>query len=147
MHHSCGGHSQQVQQTLDEMDFERSIHNACVQGDYKKVLKWLDKVDVDELDRYGYTPLSYACLHGRLNIVSLLIQRGANINHCTPTGKSCLWRAIKGGNEQVARFLLFSGADPTIKDYSGNYPWSVDAKLESIWRNCQNTSGINKEVN
>ena len=50
-----------VSQTLDEMDFERGIWGASIEGDAKRVEKLLAKgVSANSRDSSGYTPMHYA---------------------------------------------------------------------------------------
>ena len=48
-------------QTLDELDFSRSIHEACRMGDLNKVKRYLNSPtksqSLHQVDPYGYTPL------------------------------------------------------------------------------------------
>ena len=138
MHHhsSCSCPSRVAAQSMQEMDFERSLHNACVQNDLDRVRKLLQRTPVDQLDGSGYTPLSYASFHGHIDIVEYLIEQGAHVNHCTPSGRSCLWRAIKGRRWPIVKLLLVKGADPSlIQDQNGKYPWTDDdPDLERLWR-------------
>ena len=47
-----------VNQTLDELDFERGIWSAAVDGDEKKIIQHLNKhINPDVRDSAGYTAL------------------------------------------------------------------------------------------
>lgn len=57
----CGSHTpavRSVHQTLDELDFDRGIWSAALNGEEKKVSEQLDKrVNPDVRDSAGYTAL------------------------------------------------------------------------------------------
>lgn len=58
--HVCSGHStsSSVHQTLDELDFERGIWTAALNGDLLDVKKHLERnTDSDVRDSSGYTAL------------------------------------------------------------------------------------------
>ena len=47
-----------VYQTLDEMDFERGLWSAAVDGDVERVRRFLDKdEDPNDVDKSGFAPL------------------------------------------------------------------------------------------
>jgi len=68
------------------------------------------------------TALTLACFQGRSDVVGLLLEKKANIEHRAKTGLTPLMEAASGGYEQVGRVLLENGADvnappvPTTKD-------------------------------
>jgi ankyrin repeat protein len=57
------------------------------------------------------TALTLACFQGRHDVVSLLLERKANIEHRAKTGLTPLMEAASGGYEIVGRILLEKGAD------------------------------------
>jgi ankyrin repeat protein len=115
----CSIKPSSVAQTLDEMDFDRSIHNAANNGDFGRVkhLLLVAKQPVDAIID-GYTALSYACRKGNAEIVQLLLSNGANPNHLTGLKRSCLFRAALGDYIEVGRMLLEAGADPDATEIS-----------------------------
>ena len=59
---------------------------------------------------YGRTPLIEAARNGHLEVVALLLAKGADVNVADKTGRNtALIEAIKGRREDVARLLLDSG--------------------------------------
>ena len=85
---------------------------AARKGDVAKVKSMLDGgVDVNTRSQYGATALSFACDRGNLDLVKLLIERGADVNaadtfyNATPL----TWAADKGFVE-IVRLLLDKGA-------------------------------------
>ncbi|XP_048578543.1 ankyrin repeat and KH domain-containing protein 1 isoform X2 [Nematostella vectensis] len=57
------------------------------------------------------TALTLACFQGRHEVVSLLVDRKANIEHRAKTGLTPLMEAASGGYVEVGRILLDRGAD------------------------------------
>jgi ankyrin repeat protein len=91
---------------------------AARRGDAKAVAQLLDEgVDVNTKFRYGATALSYAADHGRLEVVKILIARGAEVNvedtfyHATPlTWASNSAQTRKAEHAEIVRILLKAGA-------------------------------------
>ncbi|XP_070515069.1 ankyrin repeat domain-containing protein 17 isoform X3 [Cardiocondyla obscurior] len=57
------------------------------------------------------TALTLACFQGRHEVVSLLLDRKANVEHRAKTGLTPLMEAASGGYVEVGRVLLAKGAD------------------------------------
>ncbi|ODQ50797.1 ankyrin, partial [Saitoella complicata NRRL Y-17804] len=70
-------------------------------------------------DGTGNGPLNSACLHGDLEMVRLLLNHGARINHHGDKGDTPLHDAVANEHEDVVRILLASGANPMIKNKGG----------------------------
>ncbi|CAG8580679.1 8634_t:CDS:2 [Funneliformis caledonium] len=110
-------------QTLDELDFQKSIHYACLNKDVTRVKTIISKKGgsvVNEIDSTGYTPLHYAARKGYLEICRTLIDHGANVNAITPELLSTpLHRASAYNHFNVVSLLLSSGAKHTLQDSDG----------------------------
>ncbi|XP_054290850.1 ankyrin repeat domain-containing protein 39-like [Macrosteles quadrilineatus] len=122
-HTSCN-HPQavtSVQQTLEELDFERGIWTAALDGDKQRVRDLLNKgTEVDKRDGAGYTALHYAVRRGDTEMCRLLLSAGANINAVTRAGQAtALHRAAMSGRVEVVKLLIASGADVKLKDTEG----------------------------
>jgi ankyrin repeat protein len=70
--------------------------------------------------RGGFTPLMFAASVGDLESAKKLVARGANVNHSTYEDGNTLLLAAANGHEDVALFLLESGADPNSKAGDGS---------------------------
>jgi len=84
-----------------------SLHYACRLGFKDVVSKLLDARAHVELrdDQHGYTPLMVAATHGREEICSLLLKRGASkepINNYSKTAAHC---ALSWGHSELSRIL------------------------------------------
>ncbi len=54
---------------------------ACAEGDIGLMIRLIENgADVNERNKFGYTPLSVSCEAKKLNVVKLLLERGANPN-------------------------------------------------------------------
>lgn len=62
-------------------------------------------------DHPGWNPLLYAAFEGRLPIVNLLLEKGANPNVLAPNQTTPLMFAARNGHEDVVRVLLKAGAN------------------------------------
>ncbi|XP_064456004.1 ankyrin repeat domain-containing protein 39-like [Ornithodoros turicata] len=125
MHHSDGGCSHKtsvpsVCQTLDELDFQKGVWGAAVDGDYEKLHKLLQKGnDPNSQDSYGYTALHYACRQGYSQLVELLLTKGADVNKQTKGGATALHRAAYKGHLKCVQLLLDKNADSMLTDSDG----------------------------
>uniref|UniRef100_A0A8C8RH78 Ankyrin repeat domain 39 n=1 Tax=Pelusios castaneus TaxID=367368 RepID=A0A8C8RH78_9SAUR len=116
----CPGAAPGAHQSLAEMDFERGIWSAALDGDLGRVRKLVEKrVDPSQPDQAGYTALHYASRNGHAAICQFLLQSGAQCNAQTHGGATALHRASYCGHVAVARLLLAHGANPAIADDDG----------------------------
>lgn len=60
----------------------------------------------------GFTPLLFAAREGDLDLIRLLVERGADIHATSSLGVDALVVACVRGHVEVAKFLLERGADP-----------------------------------
>ncbi|KAJ3319846.1 hypothetical protein HDV06_005896 [Boothiomyces sp. JEL0866] len=98
-------------ESIDEMDFERSIHNAAHKNNIHRVEKFPDHL-VNQYDSAGYLPLHYAVRQGYLEMSKLLVRKGACVNAKTKGGQvSVLHRACISGNLELVKYLMEQGAD------------------------------------
>ncbi|KAL2091905.1 hypothetical protein ACEWY4_011703 [Coilia grayii] len=110
-------------QTLEEMDFERGIWSAALDGDLGRVKSLLQKgTNPDVRDNSGYTALHYASRAGHESVCELLLSHGACANPQTRGGATPLHRAAYCGHEAVVRLLLKARANPQACDDDGATP-------------------------
>lgn len=80
-------------------------------------------------DGDGSTLLHHAARAGQLDVMELLITRGADLNAKSHTGWTPLRDAIVGHQAAALRLLLQRGADPRIEDDGGlsaiHHVWTV----------------------
>ncbi|XP_007539524.1 ankyrin repeat domain-containing protein 27 isoform X2 [Erinaceus europaeus] len=77
---------------------------------------------VNVTNQDGSTPLHVAALHGRTDLIPLLLQHGANPGARNTNRAVPLHLACQKGHFQVVKHLLDSHAKPSKKDLSGNTP-------------------------
>ncbi|KAI8804030.1 ankyrin repeat-containing domain protein [Cladochytrium replicatum] len=109
-------------QSLDEMDFERSVHGVAQAGNLEK-LKKFPFLKLDGPDKYGLTPLHYASRAGHLNVCEYLLLSGVNVNTKTTESKTtALHRAVMSRYARLVALLLRYKADVFAQDGDGRSP-------------------------
>lgn len=93
---------------------------AIVQGKPDQVTKLLDEGQKVDALQNGQTALCYAALNNKLDIIGLLIAKGANVNHTTEVdGVTPLMYASKSGSLEAVKTLLAQGARIDATDKIG----------------------------
>jgi len=111
-----------MQQTLEEMDFERGIWGAAALGDLERMRTLLEERqrDVNACDKSGYTALHYAARSGKDQICQLLLDRKAAVNACAGECEATpLHRACIGGHISTVKLLAKNGANLALVDIDG----------------------------
>lgn len=70
----------------------------------------------------GMSPLMYAVRASKEDIVKLLVEKGANVNHRAFSGTTALHEACRAGHISIVKTLLDSGADHKLRDMHGETP-------------------------
>ena len=112
------------------------FHFSAKYNQYYSILFWYDKLQpyfpylklIDLSNAFDITPLHYACYHGAINCVDLLLDLGADINAIDKDGKSPLIYAVSSGDITIVKKLLIRGADKTIEDSEGKTPYYYAVK-------------------
>ncbi|KAI0157927.1 ankyrin repeat-containing domain protein [Hypoxylon sp. FL1284] len=87
-----------------------------------KLLLAVDGIDPNARSNVGHTPLSVVVGYGLLEIVRLLIDRGAGVNVRGYRGGTPLLYAARHNYEAVSELLLEHGADTELSDDEGWTP-------------------------
>jgi len=89
------------------------LHLAAHRGDIDKVRSSLEKgTKIDLRDKAMHTPLFYAASAGQMNVVDLLISKGADVNaKDSRGGETPLFYAGDAGQKNVVELLIAKGAD------------------------------------
>jgi ankyrin repeat protein len=104
------------------------LHAAVISGDVRKVEELLAGGSVaDAKDDNGWTALHFAAQERRIEIVSVLLNRGANPNLHDAHGNGPLWTAIMNarGDFSCIRALRAAGADSQHKNKHGRSPKDI----------------------
>ncbi len=72
-----------------------------------------------DVNKTGWTPLHYAASKSQLPILRVLIENHAYIDAESPNGSTPLMMAAMYGNPQTVELLLQEGADPLLKNQQG----------------------------
>jgi len=91
---------------------------------------------VETQDTSGNTALHLAASLGDVDLVEILIRKGANVNAVNGEGLTPLHLSIKLGWPSIASTLIKEGADITTSDSSGRSPLQLAIKA------CSEQSGI-----
>ena len=112
------------------------FHYSAKYNQSYSILFWYDKLQpffpylkiIDLSNQFDITPLHYACYHGAINCVELLLDLKADINAIDKEGKSVLIYAVNSGDISIIKKLLIRGADKTIKDLEGKtaYQYAIE---------------------
>jgi ankyrin repeat protein len=89
--------------------------------------------DMEGGDARGYSALDEAVLHGRADITSQLLSRGANVHRIHAfDGRDALHQACVKGFAPLVPLLVAAGADPTARDWSGQTPVDLALDYKSV---------------
>jgi len=70
----------------------------------------------------GKTALIWASEQGYVEVVKLLLEKGANVDEKNFTGGTALMTALQQGHVEIIKLLIEKGADVNIKDLNGVTP-------------------------
>lgn len=101
-------------------------------------MQLLPQVGIDACDGYQRTALLWATFYGSVDILSWLIDNGADVNHQDRNGYCALHFARQEKQLACAELLLKHGADLELADRHGNTP---------IWTTLFNAKGDLRLVN
>ena len=89
------------------------LHDACLVGNVDAAVKALDELGAKALKTVsedGHNPLHDASIRGHRAVVSMLLERGADVEATTWDGVTALHLAAAGGHQKVIATLLDAGA-------------------------------------
>lgn len=97
------------------------LHHAVSQASIPVILILLDyfKFDVNIRSKNDQTSLMIACNYGYLEIIRILVERGAQINEQDNTKFSALLYSVKQGRIPQIAYLLHHKADINVRDANG----------------------------
>lgn len=78
------------------------------------------------------SPLACAASAGRLDIIHLLLEKGAKVNGRCLQGQTPLFGAVQFKSLRAVRALIQAGADVNAKDKNGDTPYMTAVRLNEI---------------
>ncbi|XP_031515561.1 ankyrin repeat domain-containing protein 27 isoform X3 [Papio anubis] len=120
---SMSAGSRQEETKKDYREVEKLLR-AVADGDLEMRLAKVPTsgLGVNVTSQDGSSPLHVAALHGRVDLIPLLLKHGANAGARNADQAVPLHLACQQGHFQVVKCLLDSNAKPNKKDLSGNTP-------------------------
>ena len=115
---------------MNEKRTNEKLYSFVRTGDVEDVLKLIeDGVDINCKDEYGNDALFYAVVHYRLDVIKLLIEKGANCEIVYNDKKNILHIAVESDCEEKGFFeiipILFNKkTNIDEQDKYGNTPLS-----------------------
>ena len=104
-------------------DSAGGLHWAAEQNDKEMLRLLLDSgEDVNQVNKWGRTPLHEAARSGRSAGVQMLLAAGADVGAKDKKGLTPLHMAARLKNEGAVRLLLAAGADVGAKNKEGDTP-------------------------
>jgi ankyrin repeat protein len=105
-----------------------NLFNLLIEGNISKVKEDIFRgANVDFQDDNGWTALHFASQEGHIEIVRLLLEKGANPNLHDIHGNGPLWTAImnSSGKLGIIELLLDAGADSAHKNKYDRSPIDI----------------------
>ena len=97
-----------------------ALHRAAMNGDIAALEAAISAgVDVDQLDRKGWTALMHAVNASNVLIVESLTEAGANVDVRAPDGATALFMAAVLGDSPAIAQLMKAGADVSVPGPKG----------------------------
>jgi len=114
-----------------------SLHNAASNGDMEQVGRLLHGsarkyVDINGPDEEGTAPIIYASCFGHQDVVSALLEAGAEVDRQDKNQWTPLMWAMTNRHKGIAKILLDSGASPTVRSSSGRTAFDFAAPNSEI---------------
>nr|XP_042905260.1 uncharacterized protein LOC107454385 [Parasteatoda tepidariorum] len=128
----------------------KPIHIASQSGCGKVLDYFLFKgVDVDTVNKLGYTSLHLAASEGKLETVEVLLKHKANIHAADEDGNQAIHFSSKFGHRDVLNFLLHNGSN--VQDVSENFYTplhfaALNGNLDVILDLIENGANINAKI-
>ena len=77
--------------------------------------------DIAAVDNFHWTALHFACHAGLMDLIVLLIERGADIDAVTMNGATPFMRAVESSRPDCVQYLIDAGAKIQTENRKGIY--------------------------
>lgn len=112
------------------------FNQAIIDGDLAKVkflLKYCGQnLGINDKNNNGLTPLQQSCLNGHLQIITQLLDHGADLERTNDEGKTALHVAVMANSRKIAKFLIDSCANITAMDNRGRFPIELAVDIDML---------------
>lgn len=104
----------------------KAIIDAVNAENTERVVKLIPDSDLSVVDDYGESCLHLAVLKGNIEMVTLLLENGIDVNMQNKKGNTPLHYAADLGHTSIAELILKNGGRLDIENSYGNEPlWSA----------------------
>ena len=104
-------------------DNRSGFHLAAELGREEVVKMLVDDYDINVKDRYGFAPLTLACMYGHYSVAVILLKKGADPNTVASNQWTALHYACTNGYVNIGEFLCCQhGTNVNVVDNSGRMP-------------------------
>lgn len=113
-----------------EEDGSTCLHHAAKIGNLEMVSLLLStgQVDVNAQDSGGWTPIIWAAEHKHIDVIRMLLTRGADVTLTDNEENICLHWASFTGSAAIAEVLLNAQCDLHAVNYHGDTPLHIAAR-------------------
>ena len=94
--------------SLGDIDFDLDIDifQFVHTGDLKSIKIYVNNKNVIKIDKWGRTPLHFACRYGYLQIAKILVENGADVNAKDNDGYTPLSESCDYGFIDIVKYLV-----------------------------------------
>lgn len=133
---------------LNASDLTTPLHDAVYNEDVASVRRLLQSgTSPGTTNRYGVSPISLAATNGNFEILSLLLNAGADANTVLPGGETVLMTASRTGRPDSVKVLLAKGANVHSKETAYNQTALMWAAAEGHVETIQALLKAGAEIN
>ncbi|XP_049607902.1 histone-lysine N-methyltransferase EHMT2 isoform X1 [Syngnathus scovelli] len=113
-----------------EEDGYTGLHHAAKQGNLEivNILLETGQVDVNAQDNGGWTPIIWAAEHKHVDVIKVLLNRGADVTINDKELNVCLHWAAYAGNVDIAEMVLNAGCSLASVNMHGDTPLHIAAR-------------------
>uniref|UniRef100_A0A674P3G7 Euchromatic histone-lysine N-methyltransferase 2 n=1 Tax=Takifugu rubripes TaxID=31033 RepID=A0A674P3G7_TAKRU len=113
-----------------EEDGYTGLHHAAKLGNLEIVNMLLEtgQVDVNAQDSGGWTPIIWAAEHKHLDVIKVLLNRGADVNIADKELNVCLHWAAYAGSVDIAELVLNAGCSLSSVNTHGDTPLHIASR-------------------